>query len=333
MKKRNLLFIAPLFFGYYKEIIAELEKKNYKVDYVCDSPSNSNVFKAINRISKNLTKIKNKKYYENSILPNIINKKYDIVFVIVGMTFSIPIEMFEELRKRNNSAKFIMYQWDGEKNIEYVKKYHKYFDRIYSFDRFDCEKNDNYIFLPLFYIKQYENIGNKKNEYYVYDASYIGTAHPKKFKLINEMSNALINEMPNQFIYHYLPSKLKYFYHKVKSKEYRKAKLNDFKYEKIPVDKMTEIFQKSKCIFDSPQEGQNGLTIRTIECLGAKKKLITANQDIVNYDFYCEDNILIYDNNKIDFNSNFFKKGYKVLPKDIYQKYSLKNWLEYIINN
>ena len=49
--------------------------------------------------------------------------------------------------------------------------------------------------------------------------------------------------------------------------------------EKIPKEKIIEIFKKSRCIIDAPQKGQNGLTIRTIECLGAKRKLITTNKD------------------------------------------------------
>ena len=332
MKKKKVLFIAPFFFGYYKEIITELENKNFDVTYICDSPSNSNIFKAINRINKNLTKRSSKKYYLNNILPTIKDVKYDYVLVVAGMTFSLPVEMFEYLRENNEHCKFILYQWDGEKNIEFIKKYHKYFDKLYSFDRLDCEKNKKYSFLPLFYIRQYEKIGDIKNKEYKYDVSYIGTAHPQKFKMINEMSNELNHVLPRQFIYHYLPSKLKYYYHKVKSKEYKNAKLKDFKFEKVPVSELTKIFNESKCVFDSPQEGQNGLTIRTIECLGACKKIITTNKDIKNYDFYCEDNILVYDD-RIDLNSKFFTSEYKPISKDIYSKYALRNWLDYILKN
>ena len=49
---------------------------------------------------------------------------------------------------------------------------------------------------------------------------------------------------------------------------------------------MDEIVTNSKCVLDSAQANQNGLTIRVIEMLGAKKKIITTNEDVVNYDFY-----------------------------------------------
>ena len=52
--KEKLLLIAPLFFGYYLDIIDEAEREGYEVTYVCDAPSNSNISKAVGRINKNL---------------------------------------------------------------------------------------------------------------------------------------------------------------------------------------------------------------------------------------------------------------------------------------
>ena len=54
MIKKKMLFIAPTFFGYYKEIKKEIERLNFEVDYVADIPSNNNFQKAIGRINKNL---------------------------------------------------------------------------------------------------------------------------------------------------------------------------------------------------------------------------------------------------------------------------------------
>ena len=49
---KRLLLIAPVFFGYYKDMILEAEKLGYHVDYLCDAPSNSNISKALGRITK-----------------------------------------------------------------------------------------------------------------------------------------------------------------------------------------------------------------------------------------------------------------------------------------
>lgn len=325
-ERKKLLFIAPLFFDYYQEIIKEAESMGYEVDYVCDAPSNSNVSKAVGRINKRLIKGETDKYFNNDVLPVLRNKRYDKVLLIGGMTFSFTQEMFGQIKKLNPNAKFIMYQWDSEKNLPYSTGIHQYFDEVYSFDRFDCKAKTMYHFLPLFYTKTYENIGIQPINTFQYDCSYIGTAHPRKFKDINAMANALTRLMPKQFVYHYMPSKLKYIYHKITAPEYKKAKLNDFKMEKVPTEQMFEIFKQSRCILDAPQAGQTGLTIRTIECLGAKRKLITTNADIKNYDFYNEANVMIFDG-AIDENSLFFTQPFVDISVQIYQKYSLRSWL------
>ena len=329
--KKKILFIAPSFFGYYKEIIKELEMYNCEVDYFCDAPSNTNISKALSRVNKKLIKSSMNKYFKGKIMPSVEEKEYDCVFLIVGMTFSFFPEMIKEIKEKCKNAIFVMYQWDGEENISFVKGIHEYFDNIYTFDRIDCEKNKIYSFLPLFYTRNYEEVGRKETDKeFEYDVSYIGTAHPQKLLMVNEMSNKLKDILKKQYIYHYMPSKLKFLYHKLTSKEYKNVKLSDLKLEKVPLDKMMEIFEKSKCIFDAPQQGQNGLTIRTIECLGAKRKLITTNKDIKNYDFYNENNIYVYDG-EVDVGSKFFKTNFEELPKEVYEKYSLRNWLKTMI--
>lgn len=328
--KKKVLFIAPKFMGYYEEIIKEMELSGYEVDYMSDAPKDSILFKALNRINKKITiKYSEKKFLK--MLKNNNEKKYDYLFLIVGMTFCIPKKFFEYIKCENENIKMFIYQWDGEKNIEFIREYHKYFDKIFTFDRIDSEKNQKYSFLPLFYINKYEKIAKKNIERFDYDISYVGTAHPQKFYFINKISDDIKIKYGNQFIYHYMPTKLKYYYHKIFNKEYKNAKINDFKYEKLSFKKIGEIFEKSRCILDAPQKGQNGLTMRTIECLGAKKKLITTNKDIKNYDFYTPENIYIYDENEgIDINNKFFNCDYCDVDKKTYDKYSLKNWIKII---
>ena len=323
---KRLLLIAPVFFGYYKDIMEEARSLGFEVDYLCDAPSDSNVSKAFGRINKKFIQLSTNRYFSNEIKPLIGKNQYDYVLLIGGMTFALTEKMMEEIRKSQSKAKFMMYQWDSEKNLPYSTKIHKYFDELYTFDRIDSISMDKYKFLPLFYNHIYETIGKMKKSAYKYDCMYVGTAHPQKYYDINRMARGLKSVMPNQFIYHYMPSALKYVYQKVKSPLFRKAKWSEFKHEKVASKELMEIFSDSKCILDAPQAGQVGLTIRTIECLGAKRKLVTTNSDIKNYDFYNENNILIY-SEPIDLDSPFFKNEYEELPDEMYEKYSLKNWL------
>lgn len=332
--KKKVLLIAPVFFGYYKEMITELEKMDYSVDYVCDAPSNSNISKALGRVNKSFIRLFTKRYFKKKVLPFISGKTYDYVLVVGGMTFAFSAAMVKKMREMNPQAKFVLYQWDSEKNLPYSTSIHPYFDARYSFDRYDCKRDSEYRFLPLFYTRMYEDIGTKAiGDNFEYDCSYVGTAHPLKYKNINDIAKALKPRWPKQYIYHYMPSKLKYVYHKLFAPEYKNAKLSEFKLEKIAPKQMMDVFEKSRCVLDSPQGGQTGLTIRTLECLGAKKKMITSNTDIKYYDFYDETNILIFQTDKpIDFSSPFFSSPYKEVPENLYKKYSLRNWIKTIIN-
>ena len=330
--KHEVLLIAPLFFDYYKEIIKELENLNYQVTYICDAPSNSNISKAIGRINKNLLKYSTEKYYSEKVLPVIQNKRYEICILVAGMTFAFTPEMIDEIRKMNPRARFVMYQWDSEKNLPYSTKIHRFFDAVYSFDLNDCARCPLYKFLPLFYTRLYEKIGKEECTEYMYDCLYVGTAHPKKYYEINQMAQALKIVMPRQFIYHYMPSRLKYIYHKVFAAEYKNAKYSEFNANKLSVNEMEKLIRQTKCMIDAPQAGQTGLTIRTMECLGAKRKLITTNAEIKKYDFYNEANIYVFEENKpINLNSAFFTEPYKQLDTAVYEKYTLRSWIQTLL--
>ena len=112
--------------------------------------------------------------------------------------------------------------------------------------------------------------------------------------------------------------------------ELRHAHYTEFHFDPLSGGEMDRVFAESKCVLDSAQEGQIGLTIRVLEALGARKKLITTNEDVANYDFYRPENIYIY-NGEIDLNNAFFKEEYKKVDESIYEKYSLRNWLKTIV--
>lgn len=322
---KKLLLIMPNFFDYPQAICTELEDIGYEVDCFDDRPSTNGIIKAIIRVNKDLIGKYIARYFEK-IMKTVRSKKYDVVFFISGQSLSFSEEMILQIKKEQPQARYVLYQWDSLKNFPYIKKIEPLFDSCYSFDRSDVEANPNLEFLPLFYTKQYEQIGNQEKENYKYDVCFVGTAHPKKYKLIQLMSGQLKKEYPNQFIYYFLPSRIVFFYRKVMNPELRHAHYHEFHFEPLQDEEMNSIYCESKCVLDSAQAGQLGLTIRVLEALGAKKKLITTNEDVVNYDFYSEDDIYVYDGKFFDFNSPFFQKPYKQIDKKVYEKYSLRNW-------
>lgn len=327
---KNILLIMPNFFNYPEIISNELTSMGYTVDFFDDRPSTNPWMKAAIRINKRIVNSSIKKYFDN-MMKTVGNKKYDVVFLISGQSLSFTEEMIKSLKRSQPQAEFCLYQWDSVNNFPYIERMQKYFDRCFSFDREDVANNPKLSFLPLFYSRQYENIGEKTKKKFKYDFCFVGTAHPKKYKFIREMSAQLKAVYPRQFIYFYFPSKIVYFYRKLVNIELRNAKMNEFHYTPLKGGDMEQIYLESRCVLDSPQEGQLGLTIRVLEALGAKKKLITTNADIVNYDFYRPENIYVYDGH-FNYDSIFFKKDYVKVDDDIYKKYSLRSWLDKIIN-
>lgn len=326
---KKLLLIMPKFFDYPEVITEELNNLGYEVDFFDDRPSTKGIVKAIIRVNKNLINGYIRKYFDH-MMKTVRSKKYDVVFLISGQSLSFSKSMMAELKKAQPQAKYVLYQWDSMKNFPYIGEMHGFFDRIFSFDRVDCSNNKKIQFLPLFYSKKYENIGRNTTDKFRYDFSFVGTAHPQKYKFIKQMSRQLRKVYPKQFIYFFFPSQIAFYYRKVCSKELRHSKKSEFNFIPLKGKEMDDLITASRCILDSPQAGQLGLTIRVLEALGAKKKLITTNADVKNYDFYRAENIYIY-NGKIDLNNVFFTAPYQELDDETYRKYSLNSWLKTLL--
>ena len=326
----RVLVISTNFFDYPQFICEQLGKMGIEADWFDDRPSSNSFVKAIIRINKNFISKFIEKYFQN-VMQIIGGKKYDKVLIISGQSFSFSEEMVQQLKEKQSQAEFILYQWDSLENFPYIERMHKFFDRCYSFDRKDVQKDTYIQFLPLFYSERYERIAAQHKKEYKYDLSFVGTAHPKKYKYVKEMALELKGVFPKQFIYFFFPSKLVYIYRKIKNVEFKNAKYSEFNFKALNGAQMDEIVTNSKCVLDSAQANQNGLTIRVIEMLGAKKKIITTNEDVVNYDFYRPENVYVY-NSGFDLNNVFFKSPYQEIEDEIYKKYSLESWLKTLLN-
>lgn len=92
-----------------------------------------------------------------------------------------------------------------------------------------------------------------------------------------------------------------------------------------------ENLKRSGILLEIVQPGQTAISMRTVEAMFFSKKLITNNPEIVNYDFYCENNIFLLPPNPEDLTSekiqDFLKKPFVPYPKEILDAYSFEHWL------
>ena len=95
------------------------------------------------------------------------------------------------------------------------------------------------------------------------------------------------------FLYLYIQATWVYCLCKIAKEEYRNTKRSDFSFNPINQDWLCEIYSRSSIILDKVYPNQQGLTMRTLESIGAGKKLITTNKSIQHYDFYNTNNIAI----------------------------------------
>lgn len=321
IKQKEILFFAPSFFGYEQKIKKKMEEMGARVEFY-DERSVSTAFnRALLKVCPNIFLSKSIKYY-HCILKRC-KREYDyILFIKADM---VPIVVLKEIRERYKNAKLFLYLYDSIKNIPGILDKLKYFDFAYSFDKNDCMKYSMLEFRPLFFADEFRNSIEK--DFYKYDISFYGTIHSDRYKIIEKIIKICKDCSYEFYWFGYLQSKFIYYLYKLIKKEYKNTKVSTFHYEKMNSKDITRIVEDSKIILDIQHPLQSGLTMRTIEMIGMKKKIITTNKEILDYDFYCPENIYIIDRNNIVIDNAFLTMPYRTIDENIYEKYSLDRWV------
>lgn len=308
---KNILFIAPQFFGYANIIRKRLQEYGGNIDLFYELP--------VDYFSKLLlqTPLRHKvidRYYEK--IAKKLKKSYDSIFVIKGLY--IPINFYSLLKDRFPNAEFIQYHWDDIDLYPKIKQTFGYFDRIYTYNILDHEKY-NLIFRPFFYDESL--VGGESHEKEI-DLFFIGSYTKPRMNFILRFFSLI----PTKQI-----CSVKYFYINVFTFLQERLPLkycNVFCYSKLPYGAMMDYLCRAKTTLDVPYSPQQGLTTRSFEALGCKTKIITTNKNIVKYDFYNEANICIVDYDSPFVDINWIQKPYKEYSASILQKYTLEKWLE-----
>ena len=324
LSKKRILLICPKFFNYHKEIIYALEQMGAYVDYFDERPSNTAVGKALLRINKRLIEHKIVSYYK-TIVETISKNEYRYDYILIVKAEAIPKDVINRLRELNPGSKIIIELWDSISNNSQAAEKIDLVDKVFSFDRSDCLRY-NMKFRPLFYINKYNKI-SKLNAKTQYDLLFVGTVHSDRYKILKNMEKKLLEKGYKVYYYMYIPSKILYYVRKYILRQFPGSSKEDFKFKPIGQDEVLSLVSKSKVILDIQHPNQTGLTMRTVEMLGANKKIITTNSDIKSYDFYCRTNIQVVDRKISNFDMNFFESEYVAVKDEIKQAYSLESWL------
>lgn len=328
MSRKKVLYIGTPIFNYHKKIISEFESYGYDVDFYNDRPSESSFIKGMIKIKKSLLNSLIQKYFDK-IMFETKDKNYDLVFIVNCKVFTSS--MIKLLRESQKSARFVLYMWDSLTLYPNSEKLIPLFDTSYSFDLEDCKKIEKLKFLPLFYCKEFQQVGQVQDNQIDYDIISVCTAHPNRYKTMHKLFPELESKGIRIFSYMFL-NKLQYLYNIVFVSEFKGAKRSEFKFTPLSEEQNLDALKSANTVFDMQHNKQSGLTMRTIETLGAKRKMITTNTNIKRYDFYNENNIFVMDENNLGKIETFINRKYEPIDDEVYKKYSISSWIDTIIN-
>ncbi|HFU3800791.1 TPA: capsular biosynthesis protein CpsH [Streptococcus suis] len=322
LKGKKILFVALP--GYSNGMKKKMEDMGAEVVYINDKPKDTFLGKALGRLGFGFYQQIINKYYEAE-LSKIRHQSFDYILVIRGEY--TPKESLERMRLYFPNSKIILYMWDSLINNKFIREKWEYYDKVYTFDRIDyLNFKETISFLPLFYYEDFLPKSTKTTDY-KYDLAFIGTGHEDRIQIVKSLIQQLNNYQRKSFSYFFIPHKLVYYINKFRNPSFKNVKIKDVEFEQLPFETLYEIYSQAKCVVDIESSRQNGLTMRTIEMIGLEKKLITTNKDIINYDFFNSNNIMILDRKNPIIDLEFLDKPYIPLDEKIRNKYSLHDWI------
>lgn len=328
LEGKRVLFISPKFFGYEIEIKKKLEDYGAEVDFFDDRPQNTFFIKALIRINKNLIRSTILKHY-NSLINRSAKRDYDFVFFLC--TESIYYKSLISLKEQQTRATFILYLWDSIENRPTLKQLINLFDKVYSFDHEDTRVNDHIGFLPLFFSDKYESADSRNP--LLYDLSFIGTAHSDRYRFASNIRKQCEDLGLKSYFFLYLQGKVMYYFRRMIDNTFTSASINEFSFSPLLQTQVVSIVKDSKAVLDIQHGKQTGLTMRTFEVLASRRKLITTNKAIKDYDFYHPSNILVVDRENPVLERSFFMSDYVEIDDNIINQYSLSSWIKKIFLN
>ena len=116
-----------------------------------------------------------------------------------------------------------------------------------------------------------------------------------------------------------------------KKAEVIEADNKDLSFKPLSIRDSYKLYSRSKVVVDYTNLNQTGFTMRTIESVGNRCKIVTNNKLIFDSDFYDEQNISVYDEDKFAIPDHFVNEPYKNIPDEVYSRYDLKKWIDDLI--
>lgn len=275
--------------------------KSYGANMV--QPYRFNKTKITRKFRKWVSVLLNKEY----LFINDELEKFDnyLMFDDVGIT------VVKYIRRINPNARIVVYYANPEKYSCKISDYKKLNCEIWSFDEEDVSANSiSWNPLPFFGNEDVTHATNNRK----YDVYFIGK-DKGRYNQIIKYRNIFENKgLTTNFLI--VPNTNFPFYDK---KKYHKQ----VKYEQ----NIKNVYS-AKSILDIMQSNQYGFTMRILEGLFTRTKVITSNKSIKKYDFYCKENFFVLEDDDIENIYKFVNTPWNHEKDICISFYSFSSWLE-----
>lgn len=306
--KKKIVIVGPPSFGYLTKInealtsFSDVESTIILIDKSSFKYKNL-LHRLLNSFSKVFLNKNLKKEYLNTFLIDSIKKlgQQDVIFMIRPDLLSPKTLNFLKTQTQSLTAFYYDSTRRFPKKIDIIN----YFDTVYSYDKLDVETY-NLEFLTNYIFDERENVNFEQLFFNISTFDY-------RYQSMEGLANYIDEKKWSKEILIYGSNGLK-------------SDSLTLIHEQIPVDVVADKINRSKIIIEIQRKEQIGLSFRVFEALGQRKKLITTNTDIVNYDFYHPQNILVIDEAAINIPEDFVNSPYIPLSDKILDKYRLRNW-------
>ena len=324
---KKILFLAPSFFNYELDIMNEMEKMGAEVHFYDERSIKKSIFKSLLRFCPSIFNVYSRCYFRKIIDKERI-VKFDYIFVIKSEM--IPESILASFKQIWPTAKICLYLYDSIQHIPNIESKIPYYDKVSTFDRKDVSMNPKLYFRPLFYSDTFKK-KSSTNVDILYDLAFCGTIHTDRLAVLKDLEVIANSNSWKFYKFYYLQAEFVFYFYKLFRKEFYGVPKSEFSFVKKSAKELAYVQDRSKVIIDIETPNQAGLTMRTIEMIGLQKKMITTNAEVLNYDFYNPNNICVIERCNPKIPKEFMITKYQPLSNEIYNKYSLKQWIKDVL--
>lgn len=309
---------------YGQAIMVELQKRGAYVDEYDERPSQNALMKIVIRLFKKTVPQIFNNYIKNVIKQNE-NKDYDYILICRGEAFTTY--SIETLRNAYPRAKVVLYLWDVMHNCK-MKDVLDSCDKCMSFDPVDASEN-NIGFRPTFFVDDYLSVKETNN--FMYDVEFICTLYHPRHKMIKELRRQFEQQNIRFFTYLYVPGIIRYIQESLFHFPFYSFK--EISFTPISISGTIDILNKTKCILDVNPPYQTSLSTRAHEAIAARRKYITTNKHIKDYEYYNPNNVLVVDINNPIIPKEFLETPFEPVSEHIMHKYSVRGLVDDLFKN